>query len=83
MDFVLPAFPDVAEMSGGAATAEAEVVEWHAADGSTVQLGDEILEIALDKANVLVPAPAAGVLRHGVQDGDIISPGDVLGSIES
>jgi pyruvate/2-oxoglutarate dehydrogenase complex dihydrolipoamide acyltransferase (E2) component len=83
MDFVLPEFPDVAEMSGGGGTPEAEVVEWIAADGSAVQPGEDVLEIALDKANVIVPAPAAGVLRHGVRDGDVVSPGDVLGTIDS
>jgi pyruvate/2-oxoglutarate dehydrogenase complex dihydrolipoamide acyltransferase (E2) component len=82
MEFVLPPFPDVMEMSGGDAPTEAEVIEWLAAADSTVTVGDEIIEVALDKANIVIPAPAAGVLRHGAAPGDVVSPGDVLGVIE-
>ena len=69
------------EMSGGTVT-EAEVARLLVADGAVVEAGQEVIEVVGDKAAVALAAPAAGVLRWEVQEGDLLAPGDVLATIE-
>ncbi len=78
----MPELASAGEPSGGPGTSEAEVARWLAGDGEHVAAGDAVLELALDKANVTVAAPAAGILRHGARPGDVVAPGDVVGAIE-
>ena len=44
--------------------------------------GQDLIEVVLDKVNVALSAPAAGVVRWHVQEGDLLQPGDVLATIE-
>lgn len=81
---MVPELQGVQEWSSGdGAVNEAEVARWLVDEGAWVAQGDEVLELALDKVNVAVEAPAAGVLRRSAQVGDIVSPGDVVGSIDA
>jgi pyruvate dehydrogenase E2 component (dihydrolipoamide acetyltransferase) len=61
---------------------EAEVARRLVEDGATVTAGEEVIEVVLDKVNVPLAAPAAGVLRWHVADGDLLQPGDLLATIE-
>jgi acetyl-CoA/propionyl-CoA carboxylase, biotin carboxylase, biotin carboxyl carrier protein len=84
VDIVIPQLDGGQEWSGGGGAAEeAEVARWLVDDGAQVAQGDEILELSLDKVNVAIEAPAAGMVRQSAQVGDIVGPGDVIGRIES
>jgi pyruvate dehydrogenase E2 component (dihydrolipoamide acetyltransferase) len=75
MEFRLP---DVGE---GIATAE--IVEWLVAEGDDVREHQELVEIQTDKATVVIPSPATGVVaRLCGAPGDIIDVGAVLAVIE-
>jgi pyruvate/2-oxoglutarate dehydrogenase complex dihydrolipoamide acyltransferase (E2) component len=70
MDVVLPEAEDGAEV---------EVLELYVEAGETVAEGDALLQVATDKANVDVPAPAAGVITEIlVADGDTVPATAVL-----
>jgi len=58
---------------------EAEVVQWFVAEGDTIGRNEPFVEILTDKANVEMPAPAAGVVSLlGAAVGDIVQVGDLL-----
>lgn len=62
----------------------AEIVEWLAHEGSTVEKGQPILAITTDKATVDLEAPAAGVLkgiRVGVTPGAVVPVGETVAYI--
>lgn len=62
---------------------DAEVVSWLAAEGDEVAEGQSVVELAYDKVELEVAAPAGGILRDvRVQEGEVVSPGDVLAVIE-
>ena len=76
---------DALDASGewsGSEVGEAEVARRLVEDGATVQAGQDVVEVTLDKVNVALPAPASGVLRWHVQEGDLLQPGDVLAMVE-
>lgn len=54
-------------------TEEVEVIELHVEAGQSVSKGDPLLEIATDKANMELEAPADGVIEElRVAEGDIV-----------
>lgn len=57
---------------------EGLILEWLAADGSTVELGDELVEIETDKASLAWPSPQAGVLSHAALSGDTVRVGELI-----
>jgi pyruvate dehydrogenase E2 component (dihydrolipoamide acetyltransferase) len=60
-------------------TIEIEVISVSVTAGDTVQAGAALMEVATDKANTEVVAPADGVLESvGVAEGDIIDAAKVL-----
>jgi len=62
---------------------EAVVSFWHFKEGDAVKEGDELVEMATDKAAFNVPSKAAGTLKKIVaQEGDTVKVGDVLAVIE-
>ena len=66
----------------GATTGEAEVVVWLKALGESITIGEPLLEVQSDKANVEVEATIAGTLaRVLAEEGQIIKPGDALALI--
>lgn len=73
------AFPLVAESDPAA---EGVLATWFAGDGDPVGEGDLVAEVAVDKVDVEVPAPAAGVLRHLVKEGDVVKQGTPIARIE-
>lgn len=73
------AFPVVSESDPGA---EGVVATWFAEDGDTVGEGDLIAEVAVDKVDMEVPAPAAGVLKLLVKEGDVVRQGALIARID-
>src|SRR5439155_7795615 len=66
----------------GESVREAVLVKWHKNDGDTVAAADPLCELETDKANVDVPAPAAGVLRRVKNEGDTVAIGETIARIE-
>ncbi len=68
------ALPDIGE-----GLHEAEIVRWFVGEGDTLERNQPFVEILTDKANVEMPAPAAGVVRRlGAAVGDIVQVGELL-----
>ena len=66
----------------GASTGEAEVVVWLKAVGEPITVGEPVLEVQSDKANVEVQATLSGTLaRVLAEEGQILKPGDPLAVI--
>jgi pyruvate/2-oxoglutarate dehydrogenase complex dihydrolipoamide acyltransferase (E2) component len=62
---------------------EAVVSFWHFKEGDNVKEGDEIVEMATDKAVFNVPCKIPGVLKKiSVREGDTVKVGETLAIIE-
>jgi len=66
----------------GESVREAVLIKWHKADGEPVAAAEPIAELETDKANVDVPAPTAGVLRHVKEEGATVAIGDTIARID-
>ena len=66
----------------GESVREAVLIKWHKQDGDTVAAAEPIAELETDKANVDVPAPAAGVIRRVKKEGDTVSIGETIARID-
>ena len=66
----------------GESVREAVLIKWHKDDGDAVAVAEPIAELETDKANVDVPAPAAGVLRRVKSEGDTVAIGETIARIE-
>jgi 2-oxoglutarate dehydrogenase E2 component (dihydrolipoamide succinyltransferase) len=66
----------------GESVREAVLIKWHKNDGDTVTDQEPVAELETDKANVDVPAPAAGVLRRVKNEGDTVAIGDTIARID-
>ncbi len=65
-------------------TEEVEVIEVHVEVGATVSEGDVLLEVATDKANMDIVAPADGTVAElSVAEGDIIPVEQILAVVEA
>jgi len=68
----------------GMSVMEALIVEWLVALGDTVQEGQSLVRIELDKAETELPAPTSGrVSEIAVGAGETVDVGTVLAVIES
>jgi 2-oxoglutarate dehydrogenase E2 component (dihydrolipoamide succinyltransferase) len=61
---------------------EIELVAWLAEDGSVVEEGIVVAEVATAKAEVEIESPAAGTIRHSASAGDVLQPGATIGGVE-
>lgn len=62
---------------------EAVVSFWHFREGDSVKEGDELVEMATDKAAFNVPSKTAGVLKRIMaKEGETVKTGDVLAIIQ-
>jgi 2-oxoglutarate dehydrogenase E2 component (dihydrolipoamide succinyltransferase) len=66
----------------GESVREAVLIKWHKQDGDTVVAAEPIAELETDKANVDVPAPAAGIIRRVKKEGDTVAIGDTIARID-
>jgi pyruvate dehydrogenase E2 component (dihydrolipoamide acetyltransferase) len=61
----------------------AAVSYWYQDEGASVIEGNDLVEMATDKATFNVPAPCSGTLVEVIaHEGDTVHPGDVLAVIE-
>src|SRR4029078_10791852 len=71
VDIVMPRLSDSME--------EGTILQWLKAPGDEVALGDELVEIETDKANMVYEAPAAGSLIEVLaKEGDTFAIGEVV-----
>lgn len=66
----------------GESVTQAILVAWHKADGEMVAIDEPICELETDKANVDVPARAAGVLHRMKEEGETVNVGEVIARID-
>jgi len=62
---------------------KATISYWYFESGAAVTEGNDLVEVATDKATFNVPAPCSGTLIEiSAHEGDVVHPGDVLATIE-
>jgi 2-oxoglutarate dehydrogenase E2 component (dihydrolipoamide succinyltransferase) len=66
----------------GESITEAVVLRWLKGDGDAVAMDEPLVELETDKANVDLPANAAGVLRQTQKVGDTVKVGQTIARIE-
>ncbi|MGD8335711.1 MAG: 2-oxoglutarate dehydrogenase complex dihydrolipoyllysine-residue succinyltransferase [Desulfobacterales bacterium] len=69
--------------SVGESVAEAVLAQWFKKDGDQVQKGEALFVIETDKVTLEVEAEADGVLKISVGEGETISIGAVVGTIDT
>ncbi len=68
----------------GESVAEATIIKWLKEEGDTIEADESIIEIATDKVDSEVPAPADGVLiKKLFNEGDVVKVGEVIAIIGS
>ena len=60
---------------------EGVVEEWYIADGATVDQGELLYRLETEKVNLDVDAETSGIVKHVVDEGVTMKPGDVVGYI--
>ncbi|MEJ2656417.1 MAG: 2-oxoglutarate dehydrogenase complex dihydrolipoyllysine-residue succinyltransferase [Desulfobacterales bacterium] len=68
--------------SVGESVQEAVLVEWYKKDGDTVQKDEPLFVIETDKVTLEIVAEASGILKILTRDGETVSIGAVVGSID-
>jgi 2-oxoglutarate dehydrogenase E2 component (dihydrolipoamide succinyltransferase) len=68
----------------GDSVTQATLLKWHKQDGEAVTQDEALCELETDKANVDVPAPAAGIFTRiaGLDAGTVIQVGQAIASID-
>ncbi len=66
----------------GESISEGVLVEWLVDDGVLVQTDDPLFELETDKITMTVPAPATGVVRIEIAEGEIVAVGQRVGTLE-
>ena len=62
---------------------EVEVSQWFVKEGDSIQKGEDLLEILVDKANVVIEAEDSGeIIDLKVEEGEIIPVGTEIAVIE-
>ena len=69
--------------SPGESISEVEIAEWIVKDGDYVEKDQSIAEIDSDKATLELPAEESGVIKILVGDGETVSVGDVVCTIDT
>jgi 2-oxoglutarate dehydrogenase E2 component (dihydrolipoamide succinyltransferase) len=68
--------------SVGESITEGTLARWLKKDGAAVAADEPLFELETDKASTEIAAPAAGVLRIAVAEGEKVAVGAVVGRIE-
>ena len=66
----------------GESISEAVIASWLKAEGEYVEVDEEIVELETDKVTMPLPSTAAGVLKHGAEEGDTVAVGAVIASVD-
>jgi pyruvate/2-oxoglutarate dehydrogenase complex dihydrolipoamide acyltransferase (E2) component len=62
---------------------DAVVSYWHFSEGDSVNKGDDIAELATDKATFNIPSPASGIIKKILHsEGDTVKIGGILAELE-
>src|SRR5712671_6280262 len=67
----------------GESVTQAILIKWHKGDGAQAAMDEPLCELETDKANVDIPAPAAGVVRRVRNEGETVRVGEVIARIDS
>ena len=73
---------DVTVPSVGESVTEGRIARWLKADGAAVAADEPLFELETDKASQEIPAPAAGVLKIRVKEGEAVRIGAIVANIE-
>ena len=66
----------------GESVTEGTVLEWHKAEGDTIEADEVLVEISTDKVDAEVPSPISGtIVKIHAAEGDTVSVGAVLADI--
>jgi 2-oxoglutarate dehydrogenase E2 component (dihydrolipoamide succinyltransferase) len=66
----------------GESVAEATIIKWLKNEGDRIEADEPIIEIATDKVDSEVPAPAAGILlKKSCKEGDVVQVGQIIAVI--
>ena len=65
----------------GFSTQDAKLTEWLVADGATVEAGQMLYALELDKAVQEIEAPASGTLKVRAETGETYKVGDLIAEI--
>jgi len=68
--------------SVGESVQEAVLVQWYKKDGDSVQKDEPLFVVETDKVTLEIVAEASGILKTLVSEGETVSIGDVVGSID-
>jgi pyruvate dehydrogenase E2 component (dihydrolipoamide acetyltransferase) len=60
---------------------EGVIEEWYVPDGGTVEKGELLYRLETEKVNLDVDAEGSGTVKHSVDEGVTMKPGDVVGYI--
>ena len=66
----------------GESVTQATLVHWHKKDGENVAADEPLCELETDKANVDLPSPASGIVRHVKDEGETVAVGEVIARID-
>ena len=67
----------------GESIKQATLIKWHKNDGDHVEADEPLCELETEKANVDLPAQAAGVLHRLKKEGEQVNVDEVIGEIEA
>jgi 2-oxoglutarate dehydrogenase E2 component (dihydrolipoamide succinyltransferase) len=59
------------------------IATWRKKDGESVQRDETVLDLETDKVTMEIPAPAAGVVKRMAKEGDTVSVGAVVGTVDA
>jgi 2-oxoglutarate dehydrogenase E2 component (dihydrolipoamide succinyltransferase) len=66
----------------GESVAEATILKWLKKEGDSIEADEMVLEIATDKVDTEIPAPAAGILSKRLfEEGQVVKVGEVIALI--
>jgi 2-oxoglutarate dehydrogenase E2 component (dihydrolipoamide succinyltransferase) len=68
--------------SPGESITQVQLVKWLIADGEEVEKDQEVVEIDSDKASFPIAAPADGIIKIQVEEGETIAVGTVIATLE-
>ncbi|WP_169978409.1 2-oxoglutarate dehydrogenase complex dihydrolipoyllysine-residue succinyltransferase [Tautonia rosea] len=68
--------------SAGESVTEGILSRWLKPDGAQIKSGEPLFEVETDKASTEVPAPADGVLKISVPEGETVEVGSTVGTID-
>ncbi|CAB4938895.1 unannotated protein [freshwater metagenome] len=68
----------------GESVTEGTVLEWHKAEGDTVEAAETLVEVSTDKVDAEVPAPVSGtIVKIHAPEGETVAVGAVLCEIQA